>query len=153
MVRAYRIYYANDRRGFGKAEYTLTLRLASKLADLQVGYVNPYSSALHSSGFSSLSGSSKRKRGHSRVLSGGCHLLVDFGPRSPSQMTDGSLPSRFINCKSFKVCGFIYSLRQFSEPIFECVALERVQLPVGFVKKEKRALSCPLFLFGGTDGS
>ena len=46
------------------------------------------------------------------------HLLVDFSPRSPSQMTDGSLPSRFIIIEIFKVCVFIRSLRQFSEPVF-----------------------------------
>ena len=102
--------------------------------------------------FNSLSGSSKRKRDAQGVSLGGCHLLVDFGPRSPSQMTDGSLPSRFINSKIFKVFRFIYALRQFSEPD-SVQSTERVQLPVRFVKKEKRALSCPLFLFGGTDGS
>ena len=33
--------HKKERRGFSKAEYTLTLRLTSKLVDLQVGYVNP----------------------------------------------------------------------------------------------------------------
>jgi len=39
----------------------------------------------------------QKEKGRTRRLFGGYHLLVDFGPRSPSQMTDGSLPSQSVN--------------------------------------------------------
>lgn len=67
-----------NRRGFAKGEYTRTFRLTNKLVDLQAWYVHPHSAQC-----------AERVQ-----LPSQSHLLVDFSPRSPSQMTDGSLPSR-----------------------------------------------------------
>ena len=83
---------------------------------------------------------------------GGYHLLVNLGTQGSSQMTDGSLPSRSVNSKNFKVCIFILSLRQFSEPdSVRCT--ERVQLQCRSRQKAKGTHKASLSLFGGPDGS
>ncbi len=61
-------------------KYTLALPLTSKLADLRAGYVNPYSSAKHSSKFNSYVGSTKtkRKKRHTRCHPTGFALWAIF---------------------------------------------------------------------------
>ena len=55
-----------NRRGFAKGEYTHTLRLKSKLVDLRVEYVHPYSRAKLSSEFNSQVRFVKKQKGRAR---------------------------------------------------------------------------------------
>ena len=55
--------------------------------------------------------------------------------------------------KIFKVFGFIYSLRQFSEP-YSAQSADRIQLPCRVRQKSERdTQGVPFAFFGGTDGS